>query len=460
MTGLAAIAAAGTALLYPAVRSILIAEFDSALAAKARALTRLPEPGREGINLAFTQRILSDYQPSEAPEYFQVWSRDGSVFARSPSLEGTNLLCRVGPESKPAFWNLTLPDGRPGRAIGIGFATERESGSEDASKPDPAASQFTVSMVFARDTVRLHGVLQQLSIGIAVGGVLLFALIAWVVRIGTNAALKPVHDLAAQVKAIDAATLKAGFSTQTLPEELQPIGDQLKRMLDRLNAAFERERRFAGNAAHELLTPIAELRSMAEAAQLWKADPEATAQFADDTLETAKQMEHLVAHLLALARAETDMALARLETVDLAALLEEVRLCFHERILAKRLQIDWQVPKSVPVLVDRVLCKSVCFNLLDNALEYTPEHGKIWCRLESSLSPQLRLRNTMEPHLAPDLDHIFEPLWRKDKARSNRVHAGLGLTLARAFARAFHAEISARTDTPNEFEVRVKFSRS
>jgi hypothetical protein len=95
MTGLAGLMIAGALILYPSVRAILLSEFDYALLAKARALTTLPEPGREGINLSFAQAPLPEFQSRPDAEFFQVWLRDGSPFARSPSLETADLPHRV-----------------------------------------------------------------------------------------------------------------------------------------------------------------------------------------------------------------------------------------------------------------------------------------------------------------------------------------------------------------------------
>lgn len=153
LAGLAGLMALGGSILYPAVRHVLIAEFDHAQLAKLRAFTTLPEPGRQGINLGFTERVLSEFQPGPDAEFFQVWLQDGSVLARSPSLGNHDLPLHLGSENEPLFWSLTLPDGRPGRAVGIGFG---EPGASVAKTASAAPQSYNIGVVLARDTVRLE----------------------------------------------------------------------------------------------------------------------------------------------------------------------------------------------------------------------------------------------------------------------------------------------------------------
>jgi signal transduction histidine kinase len=453
MTGLAGLMIAGALILYPSVRAILLSEFDYALLAKARALTTLPEPGREGINLSFAQAPLPEFQSRPDAEFFQVWLRDGSPFARSPSLETADLPHRVGPENAPEFFDLTLPDGRPGRAVGIGFVPD----ANELEEPEPGAeagARYTVSMVLARDTVRLQRTLHGLLGGILIGGTGLVGMMAWVVGRGTRAGLRPVRDLADQVRGIDARTLETRWPVGSLPEELRPIGEQLNRMMARLLAAFDRERQFTANAAHELLTPIAELRSLAEAALKWREDTEATGEFAAEVLDSAQQMEHLARALLSLARMEAGMADVRIEPVNLAELLDEVRQCFDERISVRRLSMRWNVPGKAQALTDYALCRAICFNLLDNAVEYTPAGGVIECEVaphEHGL--RMTLGNTAQGLDPGDLPRLFEPLWRKDKARTARAHAGLGLPLASAYAKALGMRFGVTLPREDRFEV-------
>jgi len=448
--GLGALLAVAVAAVYPAARRWLTTEFDAALLAKARALTTLPEAGREGINLIFTERVLPEYQRTNAPEYFQVWLGDGAVLARSPSLGDGTLPRRVGPEKTPAHWSLTLPDGRPGRAVGIGYSLENAA-------PTNANAEFAFAVVLARDTLQLQRTLRHLVMSLVIGGVALIALMVWVVGRATRAGLRPLDSLAREVTGVHATTLAQRFQLDGTPAELQPVVEQLNQLMARLETAFAREQRFAASAAHELLTPVSELRVLAEAAARWRDDPEATAQFAADVQETALQMERMIRALLALARADGGAAEAPREPVDISALLEELRGGVEVRLRARQLTLDW--PETTPgiiALADATQARAILANLLDNAVEHTPDGGRVCCRLGRNGEGFLLTLTNPNPGLTPeDLPHLFEPFWRKDPARSDRAHAGLGLPLARAFAERLGWKLSVELTEGSLVQVRL-----
>jgi signal transduction histidine kinase len=445
--GLGALLLMAMAVVYPAARRWLTAEFDAALLTKARALTTLPEEGRRGINLAFTERILAEYQRTNTPEYFQVWLGDGVVQARSPSL-GTNALpWRVGPETAPAHWPLTLPDGRPGRAVGIGFSLD-DSATTDAN---------SFSVVFARDTLELDRTLRVLLTGLVIGGAALLALMIWVVGGATHAALGPMESLARDVTNIHAASLSKRFDPHGVPVEMKPVVEQLNQLLERLETAFAREQRFTANAAHELLTPVAELRSLAEAAARWRDDREATVQFSADVQDTAQQMERTIRGLLSLAQADASAVDTRREPVDLSALLEELRPGLEGRLRARRLSLEWRIMPGIVAPGDRTQCRAILVNLLDNATEHAPPGGRVNCELGRNAQEFLFTIANSNPGLTSgDLPHLFEPFWRKDTARSDRAHTGLGLSLVRAFAEQLGWHLSIALPETELVQVQVR----
>jgi two-component system sensor histidine kinase QseC len=446
--GLGALLAVAVAAVYPAAHRWLTAEFDAALLAKSRALTTLPGAGREGINLAFTERVLPEYQRTNAPEYFQVWLGDGVVLARSPSLGTGSLPQRVGPESAPAHWSLALPDGRPGRAVGIGYSLESLATN---------ATDFSFAVVLARDTQPLQRSLNGLVTGLFLGGGALIALMVWFAGVAARAGLRPLDSLAREVQDIHADTLGKRFRLAGSPAELKPVLEQLNHLMERLEAAFAREQRFAASAAHELLTPVSELRALAEAASRWCDDPEATAHFAADVRESAEQMERMIRALLALARAGGGAAEAVREPVDVSAMLEDLRGSLEARLRDRQLALDWQVAPGIIVSAEATTAHAILVNLLDNTVEHTPEGGRVTCCLERSDGGFLLTLANTNPGLTPaEMPRLFEPFWRKDAARSDRAHAGLGLSLVRAFGEQFGWEVCAGLKEGGQVQMRLR----
>lgn len=431
----------GGALAYPALRSLLVEEFDYALLAKARALTAPTTAGGQGVSLRFTEYPPPEFQAGPRAEYFQVWSRADAVVAKSPSLGDAGLPRPVPAIREPGFWNLTLPDGRPGRALGLNLAWD--AGAE--------ASGFTV--VFARDTLRLRSVLRTVAGGLIGGGLILLVAAAWLARITTRAGLQPVAVFADEVTRIDATSLATRLSVAAAPPELRPIVEQLNSLLGRLHAAFNRERRFSANVAHELLTPVAEMRALAENAVRWREDHEATAQFAVDVLDAARQMERQINTLLALARSERDELPEQCESIDVNALLDELRAQFGPRLDAKRLQLEWPGPTPWVVFTDGAAFRAILQNLFDNAVEYTPPGGRLVCRLARTGSVFVFTLANTNPGLQPDdLAHLFEPFWRADQARTDRAHSGLGLALAKSLAAALRGDLQVALTRDDEVQ--------
>jgi two-component system sensor histidine kinase QseC len=432
--------------LYSMVKQTLVSQFDHALVTKVRTLTSFSEPGRVGINLAFTERPFPEFHGGPHAEYFQVWYNDGTSLAKSPSLERGNLPRRIHSADAPAFWSLRLPNGRPGRAVAMRL-TSRTSERET----------FAIELVLARDTVELNRTLRGSALGIFGAGASLLVLASIGVKVATAKALQPVNTLAADVAAIDATSLKYRVAIESLPMDLRPIAEQINDLMLRLESAFHRERRFAANAAHELLTPVSELRLAAENAIDWPNDPRATASLATEARDLAGQMEHVVRSLLALSKAEARLMPHRVEPCDLSVLFSQVLGSLQESLAARSLQICFGPPCELEVMTDEVMLRSILNNLLLNAVEYSEPNSEIHisCR-EQPHSIEILIANKSATPLEPaHLEHFHEPFWRGDQAHQSREHAGLGLALSEAFAKVLDGELQLALEPANHVLARL-----
>ncbi|HWN97351.1 MAG TPA: sensor histidine kinase N-terminal domain-containing protein, partial [Methylomirabilota bacterium] len=203
--GLAALLLLVAALVMPALHRMLVAEFDYALLAKARALTTLAEPARRGVNLQFTEASLPEFQAGAGAEYFQAALANGTVLARSPSLDNATLTPPAAVTSAPLFWNVKAPGGQRARAVALRFA---DDGAND------------VLVIFARDRDRLDRTWLAVLLSCGGGAFGLLALIWLVVRRAVSTGLQPVHALAHDVTGISSTSLEKRVTTGTLPEEL------------------------------------------------------------------------------------------------------------------------------------------------------------------------------------------------------------------------------------------------
>lgn len=427
----------GLGAVYLAARDEAIDQFDDTLRAKALAVSTLTQRNRDGVRLEFSDRFFRGFDDDRARDFFVLWDRRGRVLERSESLrdKDSELPRKVGSLDRPSRWNLTLPNGQPGRAIG--FAFKPRGGGGDRSRDDSSELQLVV----ASNRDELDETLWEL-LGISAGcGVLLLgatlAIIPQVLRRG----LLPLDVLGDRVRQIDADTLATRIAGDALPMELQPIVARLNDLLGRLEDSFERERRFSADLAHELRTPIAELRSAAECALKW---PETRDSATDrETLAIATHMERIVSHILALARGERNHLAVTLEPVSLAALVQDVWRNFSEPAAARGLEITLAL-ETASAIADRALLRSISINLFENAVDYTPARGALAIAVGSSpYAAWIRLANAAPDFNPADAPMVFERFWRKETARSGGQHVGLGLALSRTFAQAMGWSLTA-----------------
>jgi two-component system sensor histidine kinase QseC len=229
-----------------------------------------------------------------------------------------------------------------------------------------------------------------------------------------------------------------------MPMELLPICERLNDLLARLENSFTRERQFTADAAHELRTPIAELRSLSEVSLKWPDDAEATDLAFQDALQIACKMETIILRLLALARSESGRQLIVLTDVSVAEMVEESWRSFSDRATENRLIVVREISSDLHLRTDHTLFEAIIANLFSNAVEYTPEGGtvRIWAGLQDSWV-RLAVSNTVDHLAADDLPNLFERFWRKDAVRTPSEHTGLGLALSKAFAELLGYRLTA-----------------
>ena len=431
-------------IVYMCARAALQGEFDTALRAKAEALATLTGQKGSGLEMDFSDERMRGFEEGGA-DFFELWEVEGRSVERSRSLREGHLACPHDILEKSVFGNVVLPAGQKGRAVSFRFRPQ-DSEDQPAGRSVPEAA-----LVVASARRGLDRTLATLQLVLAGSGVLLLLATALVVPRVLRRELKPLEALAAEAAGIDAATLSARFATEGLPGELAPIGARLNELLARLEDSFERERRFSSDVAHELRTPVAELRTLAELAIKL---PDTRAADADqETLAIALHLESILTRLLALARGERS-GLPEREWVGLAALVRDVCDPFREKAAARELAFKVNAQANAQAETDPVLLGSILRNLVDNAVAYTPRGGTVEVEAGADNGRlALRVVNTTDGIEERDLPHLFERFWRKDAARTADGHMGLGLSLARTFAGAIGCELSATLVGPGRLAV-------
>ncbi len=458
LLGILATSTVAGLLLYGYVRSEFLEQFDDALALKARSLASLIKRNPQGqIDLDFAAEVMSEFGAAHHSQFYEFWLPDGDVLARSPSLASHDLSRQTVLSHSPAFRNVPLPGGRAGRAIAVAVIPQLEldapAGGIAASAP--SAPSAPLQLILARDREELDESLTSLITALAIAAILMSAVVPILVLIVVRRGLVPLDKVARRANEIDATTLDLRFPTRDLPDEMLPICAKLNDLLDRLDAAFQRERQFTANAAHELRTPIAELRALAEVALRSRPETTHTAACFQDALDIALQMERLVTMLLALARAQTARDQTIHQTRDLAKLVAEAWEPLRRPAAQHGLRTDIHLPETAPVRCDPVMLSAILRNVLSNAVDHAPTGGEITCRLEPSSYATwiLDVRNTNDSLTAADLPHLGEPFWRLATDRSDHTHAGLGLALICTYCASLGIDVCAELITPDCFRL-------
>jgi two-component system phosphate regulon sensor histidine kinase PhoR len=201
-------------------------------------------------------------------------------------------------------------------------------------------------------------------------------------------------------------------------------------------------RDFVANASHELKTPVAAVRALAETLlTALPEDPEAGRRFAVRIGREAERLDVLARDLLDLSRVERGTL--DVEPVDLVGLVKEVVGGYADRAEERRIRLSTELRPNVAVRGDRAQLGLLLSNLIDNALRYTPAKGTICVRLDATEGRSvLQVADTGEGIPAGELPRIFERFYRVDKARDRQTGGtGLGLAIVRHVAEAHGGEV-------------------
>lgn len=450
------------------LRAQLKQEFDRNLLSKAMTLVTLAEQEGGEVEFDFVDQFMPEFQADERPEYFQLWLADGRLIQRSGSLREMDLPRSEPPLNTPRFSDLTLPDGRAGRLVEVRFVPyeegmeedEKDSGAQTGQGGRPArdaetpAADINADIAVARGTEDLDHLIATVRAALAVTFALLMGAAALLVRLSVDRGLKPLNRIAREVRNLDADNLDTRLPDTPGSDELVPITKQLNDLLERMGAAFDREKRFSGNVAHELRTPIAELRAMAEVGKEWPTDRDMVEEFFNELVHLADDMERTVTNLMMLSQLEAGTQRVEMRPINLFRLIEKTWKRLVSEANGKQVRLDNRVRKDLDVRSDEDKLTLIFTNLFSNAVSYSPDHSAIIVEVEESAAgARLTVSNPTVDLAEQDLALMFERFWRKDEARTGGRHAGLGLSLVQALADILSLKISSVLDSSRRFSI-------
>jgi len=456
-------------MVYFVIRNALEEQFRTSLATSARLLAASVEldipknveentgqqDEKNGVDIEFDVQMMPEFRRKKRPSYFQLWRQDGTVVARSLSL-GQNDLSRIeGTPGKEVFRSVLLQKDKPGRAVGLKFMPRIE---DDLEKIPFSASEYMLTMVIARDATEMLSDLRFLRWLLLIASVGVIGLSCLVSAIIVRQGLRPLNSLSAAISTINEDDLSGRIKMERLPMEIMPIKERLNDLLARLEASFTRERRFTADVAHELRTPLAGLRTTLEVALSREREPRQYQTSLADCLGISKNMESTVANLLALTRIEAQQVTFQKETIEVSKLVNSLWNSFASKAQKYNVTFENQLSNDVTCVSDPEFLALVFTNLLDNAVEYVNENGRIWITgKQTNDFIEIILANTGCQLRQEDVSRVFDRFWRSDEARTkNDSRCGIGLALVQRIALALGGEARVDIVDKHVFMIRLR----
>jgi signal transduction histidine kinase len=395
--------------------------FDASLLARAQSLAALVSIQNGHVTVAPDTAATAVLPRDGGPGRYAI-TCNGAPIAHSAEIPPALTAGR-----EPRFGHARIAAGYTLRIVALRFAPVGQ----------PAASVPDCELRYALDRGPLEQILHTLDfilLGSLLGACLLVVLATpWLAR----RALRPLTRLDAAMAGIGPDTPGQRLPTTTTAE-LAPLVTRFNEVLERMDAGLARERQFAAGVAHEFRTRLAELRTLVDVETRYPSGRDA-ASLLREIGSIGTELEATVTALLQLTRIQSGLEQPDPETVPVAALVARTCARQADAAYARGLRLDAERANATALTIeaDPTLLEIVLDNLLGNAIAYTPRGETI--RL--SADHERLVVSNAAPHLsAGDLANFGQRFWRK--GAQDASHAGLGLALAGAAARALDMQLA------------------
>jgi two-component system heavy metal sensor histidine kinase CusS len=261
-------------------------------------------------------------------------------------------------------------------------------------------------------------------------------------------ALAPVAQLHRLTQDMTADRLDRRLPVLNPGDEFGQLTQTINAMIGRLERSFAEIRRFTADASHELRTPLTAIRTETEVALRQPLTAAESKHLLGSILEECERLTHLTDQLLTLSREDAGASRPACTAVDLGSLIDGVVEIMRPLADAKSIQLVTQEFKPIHISGDDARLRQVFFNLLDNAIKYTPSGGRVDVRLAQTDHTAIVTMRDTGIGIAPEhLPRVFERFYRVDKSRSREEGGtGLGLSIAKTIVSAHGGRIELASE--------------
>ena len=421
---------------------------DSALQANAEAIaTLLDEEEDNGLELEFADEIMERFSRKKRPDLFAVVLPGGAIVEKSALLD--ELPKWVNPEEN----RIRFGDFRCKKQSYRGIVIPVVRDTHEPNKSSDGSS--LVSVFFGANTHDIEEQMENISeflIWFFSAGLILSGLMAGLV---VWRGLAPLRRLTRATGTIGENTLDRRLPVDGLPPDLMPLTLAMNALIDRLEGAFERERRFSADAAHELRTPVATLKSGIQSALLNPPNEQEDRKALGDLLEDVDRLEDLCDSLLLVASCQVDSSRDGMEVEDwigeVESALESLRPLAESYHSHLEFATADSLPKNAQFRTDSTSTQRIVTNLVDNAIRHSGTEKQISVRVQCNEPAILLIVEDNGPGVSQeDIPRLFKRFFRADRARARSSGGtGLGLAICRSLAESWGGDIRYEPVAPH-----------
>ncbi len=418
-------------LFYVLITSFIRASTDQELVNQVNRFSTLL--ATEGIEAVKSAAVVEAQAAGTRKVFFRLLSLDGRVFSSSNishwkdiDINETAIKRLLPPGKNYVFETLTISDQKeevrivytllsPSIILQLGEAMESYSRFLDAFK-----GIFITTMAF---------------------------LIAFAAGVGWFMARRAVSDVEAVTRTaqkITGGALEERVPVKTGGDEIDQLATTFNQMLDRIQGLVTEIKEMSDNIAHDLKSPITRIRGIAEVTLTGEKSIREYESMAASTIEECDRLLDMINTMLMISKTESGVNKLSREEIDLAGLVRDACELFEPTAEDKKVILSCDVPTHTDYIGDTRMVQRMLSNLLDNAVKYTLSGGKVEVSLSENDGREvvIVIRDTGVGISPVDLSRVFERFYRCDQSRSE-PGIGLGLSLARAIARAHGGDIIA-----------------
>jgi two-component system heavy metal sensor histidine kinase CusS len=438
-------------ILYWALLSDLAREDDEELADKVRILRELLQGPAADFEAAQQLVEIGWASRQHAQIYARVQDGDGSTVFETPGM--SRLL------SPDLFPTPSAQGGQPGpgtdvrSAGGKAFRVVSAPFGGSPSRASGRSIQVALDRSPEVDLIERYRLILGMVLGTAslVCGVFGYQI--------ARRGIRPLREITATAGRIGASRLGERLSPDSLPAELAELATTFNAMLQRLQESFDRLARFSADIAHELRTPMNNLRGEVEVTLAKPRSGEEYREVLGSCLEESVRLSRLIDNLLFLARAEHPQTQVDKEPLNVARELTALQEFYEPKAAEAGVKLTVNVEGDVLARVNRALFQRAIGNLIDNALKYTPAGGSVVLgasRQDGFLC--IRVSDTGTGIEPKHLPHLFDRFYRVDSARAAASGGvGLGLAIVKGIAELHGGSVTVASEIGHGTHVAVIF---